>query len=86
MVQSRSSPATFCGPQTQSSGPSPANSRPGPGPVLDLVPRSGPGLVQVQTQTPVLQCNHFLKKLFVINIHIYIIIQKSHLSHLWSPK
>ena len=53
---------------------------------LDLDPRSGPGPVWVQTQTPVLQCNYFLKKIFVINIHIYIIIQKNHLSLLCSPK
>ena len=50
--------------------------RPGPGLVLDLDPRSGPGPVRVRTQTPVLQCNYFFFKLFVINIHIYIIIQK----------
>ena len=75
-VRSRSGLVTFCGPQTRSSGPSPANSRPGPGPVLDLDPRSSPGLVRVRTQTSVLQCNYFIKKLFVINIHIYIIIQK----------
>ena len=63
------------------SGPGPvwqlfADPRPGPGPILDLDPRSGPGLVWVWTWTPVLQCNYFLYKLFVINIHIYIIIQK----------
>ena len=38
-------------------------------------PRSGPGPVRVRTQTQVLQCNYF-KKLFVINIHIYIVTQK----------
>ena len=75
-VRSRSGPATFCRPRTQTSSPGPANSGPGPGPVLDLDPRSGPGLVWVRTRTPVLQCNYFLKQLFVINIHIYIIIQK----------
>ena len=50
--------------------------RPGTGPVLDLDPRSSPGPVRVRTRTPVPQCNYFLKNLFVINIHIYIIIQK----------
>ena len=64
------------------SGPGPvqplfADPGPGPGPVLDLDPRSGPGPVLVWTWTPVLQCNYFLFfLLFVINIHIYIIIQK----------
>ena len=46
------------------SGPGPvqplfADPGPGHGPVLDLVPRFGPGLVWVQTRTQVLQCNYF---------------------------
>ena len=53
------------------SGPGPANSRPGPGPVLDLDPRSGPGPVRVQTWTQVLQCNYFLKN-YLSLIFIYI--------------
>ena len=63
-----------------------------PGPVRPLFadPRPGPQ-VQVQ-QTPDLDPRSGLGPqycsviIFVINIHIYIIIQKSHLSHLCSPK
>jgi hypothetical protein len=49
MVQSRSSPASFCGPQIQTSRPGQANSRPRPGPISDL----DLGPVQVRTWTRV---------------------------------